>query len=300
MFTNRVKLKLQDLNYSDNLIANYIMSNKQFASSMTSYEIAKNARVAQTTVIRFAKKLGYNSFKELQLDLLYDDNTNQSGEVDPNEASILTIDKIKSAYHSTTDEMLRLNRVEKLDEIADIIYRANKILCFGSETSITMAKLFSDHLVEMGKESYASNNSYDSVNVIRNMNENDVLFIVSASGETIQSVKVATIAKKYRIKIVLLTGPHKSTLKKMADYLLVSSEYKLYTNMLIINNRCSQMFLIECLFLLIWKKDSVGHDNQIQLFNYDLDCVVGWPIREEKKKTKQVGRRIVESNKNDI
>lgn len=301
MFSNKLKMKLKDLTYNENLIANYIMSNRQSASSMTSYDIAKNARVAQTAVIRFAKKLGYSSFKELQIDLLYDDfSDGNSGEVNPDEDSVVTIDKVKSAYQSTTEEMLCLNRVENLDEVADIIYNSNKILCFGAETSITMAKLLSDHLVEMGKESYASNNAFDSVSIIHNMNENDVLFMVSASGETIQSVKVANVAKRNNIKIILLTGPHDSSLKRIADYVLITSEYKLYTNMLIINNRCSQMFLIECLFLLIWKKNPINFNEQIRQMNYDLDSVAGWPIREEKNLKKGSGRRMVENHKQDI
>lgn len=300
MFTKKLKMNLQDLSYNENLIANFIMSNKETAASMTSYDIAKNARVAQTSVIRFAKKLGYQSFKELQVDLLYDDPSDvDSGEVDPEEESILTIEKVKNAYQTTTDEMLKLNRMEMLDTVADVIYQANRVLCFGSETSIIMAKLLSDHLVEMGKDSSASNNAFDSLNSIRNMQEHDVLFMVSASGETIQSVKVAGVAKRNNVKIVLLTGPHQSTLRKMADYILVSSEYKLYTNMLIINNRCSQMFLIECLFLLIWKKNPKDFNEQIRELNYDMDSVAGWPIKHEGKKH-QSGRRMVPSEKHDV
>lgn len=54
---------------------------------------------------------------------MYDDfSDGNSGEVNPDEDSVVTIDKVKSAYQSTTEEMLRLNRVENLDEVADIIY----------------------------------------------------------------------------------------------------------------------------------------------------------------------------------
>ena len=60
------------------------------------------------------------------------------------------------------------------------------------------------------------------------------------------------------------------------------------------------MFLIECLFLLIWKKNPINFNEQIRQMNYDLDSVAGWPIREEKNLKKGSGRRMVENHKQDI
>ena len=256
MFIVKLRQNLQNLSYNENLIANYLLANRNSISSMTSYDIAKNAQVAQTSVIRFAKKIGYASFKDLQIDLLMDeDNENDSGHINPKEDAVETIGKLQRAYESTLNEVLRFNTVENLEAVVNVIYNAEKIMCFGAETSTIIAKLFSDHMQEIGKESLCSVTNFDCIGYIRNMKETDVVFLVSASGETKETIQIARAAERYGITIVALTGSHDSTLKSIANYSLISSDYKVYTDMLNITNRCSQMFLVETLFLLIWKKD---------------------------------------------
>lgn len=292
MFTVKLRQNLEKLSYNENLIANYLLANRASISSMTSYEIAKNAQVAQTSVIRFAKKIGYASFKDLQIDLLMDEeNENDSGHINPKENSVETIGKLQKAYESTLKEVLRFNAIENLETIVNVIYNAEKILCFGAETSTVIAKLFSDHIQEIGKESLCSVTNFDCIGYLRNMKKTDVLFLVSASGETQDTIQIARAAERYGIKIVALTGSHESTLKSIADYSLISSDYKVYTNMLNITNRCSQMFLVETLFLLMWKKDPDRFEKNVQGINYDLDSVAGWPMKRSSSEKKRKGRK---------
>ena len=155
MFTVKLRENIQKLSYNENLLANYILSNRQSISSMTSYDIAKKAGIAQTSVIRFAKKIGYNSFKDLQLDLLTDENNYGDGCIDPQESTNQTFDRLKDSYCSTLEEVLRFNNLDKFNEVAKVLYDANKIVCYGNETSYVIAKLFSDHMLEIGKDSLA-------------------------------------------------------------------------------------------------------------------------------------------------
>ncbi|WP_297036335.1 MurR/RpiR family transcriptional regulator [uncultured Enorma sp.] len=299
MFSGHLKMKLQDLSYKENLIANFIMANRASASSMTSYEIAEGAGVAQSAVMRFSKKLGYSSFKELQVDLMYDD-PDDSNEVSPEEDTVTTVEKIQRAYQQSVEEMLRLNRGDVLEQIAGAIYRAHRLLCFGAETSLVMARLFSDHMSEIGKDSHASSDLFDSAGFIKNMGPNDLLLIVSASGETLSCVKVAELAKKYSVPMVSITGPHANTVRSMADYELVSSDYKVFTNMVVINNRCSQMFLLECLFLLVWKHNPIEFNKKIQELNQNLDSVAGWPMKTKRDAFAGDAHRITSDGKQKV
>lgn len=298
MFTVRLRENIQKLSYNENLLANYILSNRQSISSMTSYDIAKKAGIAQTSVIRFAKKIGYNSFKDLQLDLMMDENNYGDGCIDPQESTNQTYDRLKDSYRSTLEEVLRFNNLDKFDEVAKVLYDAKKIVCYGYETSYVIAKLFSDHMLEIGKDSLAFTNSFECVGSLRNMKNTDIIFLVSASGETKETIQIAKAAEKYGVTIVSLTGSHDSTLKNVSSYSLITSDYKIYTDMLNITNRCSQMFIVEMLFLLIWKYNPKEFEKNIQDMNFDLDTVAGWPMKKETSKYK--GRKNLLTDKRYI
>lgn len=300
MFIVKLRKNIHKLSYNENLLANYLLANRQTISSMTSYDIAKQAGVAQTSVIRFAKKIGYDSFKDLQVDLLMDENIYDDGRIDPKESTSQTFDRLKNSYSSTLDEVLRFNGLEEFDKISKVLHDAEKVVCYGYETSYVIAKLFSDHLLEIGKDSNSFANAFDCVGAIRNMKKTDVVFLVSASGETKETIQIARAAQKYHVTIVSLTGSHDSTLKKSSSYSLITSDYKIYTNMLNITNRCSQMFIVEMLFLLIWKYNPKEFEKNIQDMNFDLDTVAGWPMKKEKEEAKFKGRKNLPNDKRYI
>ena len=130
------------------------------------------------------------------------------------------------------------------------------------------------------------------------MKNTDVIFLVSASGETKETIQIAKAAEKYGVTIVSLTGSHDSTLKNVSSYSLITSDYKIYTDMLNITNRCSQMFIVEMLFLLIWKYNPKEFEKNIQDMNFDLDTVAGWPMKKETSKYK--GRKNLPTDKRYI
>ena len=68
--------------------------------------------------------------------------------------------------------------------------------------------------------------------------------------------------------------------------------------MLNITNRCSQMFIVEMLFLLIWKYNPKEFEKNIQDMNFDLDTVAGWPMKKETSKYK--GRKNLPTDKRYI
>ncbi|MGL4382274.1 MAG: MurR/RpiR family transcriptional regulator, partial [Bacilli bacterium] len=74
MIQTRLKLATKKLTNSEKKVAEYIINNPQPFRTMTSYELASVLDVGQSTIIRFSQKLGYDSFKMLQLDVQSDHN----------------------------------------------------------------------------------------------------------------------------------------------------------------------------------------------------------------------------------
>jgi DNA-binding MurR/RpiR family transcriptional regulator len=284
MFIIKLKQVLPDLTYSENLIANYLISNKQDLNNLTSYDLAKKVEVGQATIIRFSKKLGYNSYKEMLLDIVNNDcNDFDNSEVQEQESTVETLEKLKYCYNMVLDEILRFNSVGNIDQIVDALYYADKIFCYGAQSSNTIAELFANKLLEIGKEAYNSKDTFVGVSLIRNMSEKDVVFLVSGSGGSKSTIQLAKLAKERGITVICITGLQNNPLKELATYSLNASEYLLYTNLKSVTNRCSQLYLVDCLFLNLWKKNATKYNKQIMDIGLYFQSEFGYPCNFEQE-----------------
>ena len=62
-YANKLKLIIEDLTYSEEMLADYIDSHRSEIQNLTSKELSDIVGVSQSTVIRFSQKLGYGSYK---------------------------------------------------------------------------------------------------------------------------------------------------------------------------------------------------------------------------------------------
>lgn len=257
MFVVNLKRALPTFTHSENRIATYLTDNLSALEDLTSYDLAKKAGVGQSTIIRFSQKLGYKSFKDMVDDILDDDADGlKSSSIDANEGTVETVEKLKHGYEAALDEILKYNPVDIIDAIVDKIYNAGKVFCFGAQSSNFFAALFVNRLLEIGMEAYNTEDTFRAFSIIRKMKPGDVAFFVSSSGESEVTLRLARVAKEHGIAVVCITGLQDSTLKSLSDYYMCGAEYVVYTSLKSVTNRCSQLFLIDCLYLNLWKKAS--------------------------------------------
>lgn len=56
----------------EKMISDYIVENSEEVVNMSSRELARKTLTNSTTIIRFIKKLGYHSYNDFKVNLLYD------------------------------------------------------------------------------------------------------------------------------------------------------------------------------------------------------------------------------------
>ncbi|WP_448911125.1 MurR/RpiR family transcriptional regulator, partial [Holdemania massiliensis] len=210
-------------------------------------------------------KLGYKSYKDLYDDLIKSSlNDMDISSVSPEEDTVETNEKLYRSYDATLKEVMDYNPVQTIDIIVDRLYLAEKVFCFGAQSSNILAKLFTNRLLEIGIEAYNSEDNFVAISLLKKMKKNDVAFFVSSSGESTVTNKLARFAKQQGVTLITITGIQDNTLKRMSDYSLCCPEFIIYTNFKSITNRCSQLFLIDCIYLNLWKKDPERHNKSIR------------------------------------
>lgn len=264
MFIVNLKRAMSNFTHSENRIATYLTDNLAAVENLTSYELAEKTKVSQSTIIRFSQKLGYKTFKDMLDDILENDaDALKNSAIRANEDTVETIEKLQYSYTMALQDILRYNPAELIDTIVDLLYRAKKVFCFGAQSSNPLAELFSNRLLEIGIEAHNTADTFSAFTTLRGMKEGDIAFFISATGESEITLRLARFAKQQKLTIICITGLQESTLKALSDYSMCSAEYIVYTSLKSVANRCSQLFLIDCLYLNLWKKDPIRFNESL-------------------------------------
>ncbi|MFQ5834749.1 MAG: 6-phospho-3-hexuloisomerase [bacterium] len=101
---------------------------------------------------------------------------------------------------------------EEINEFIDFLLSAKKVFVMGVGRVMFMMQCFAKRIKHLGIDSYVVGET-----IVPAITNKDILVVGSGSGETITSVTLARVAKKFGAKVALITAAKNSTLKKMAN-----------------------------------------------------------------------------------
>lgn len=265
MYITRLKSAMDTLTETEKRIGTYIEKNldKMKASKPSSYAFAEELKVGQTTVIRFSKKLGYKSFRELQLDLSSSAEKLEIEEISIDESISKTNFKVMKQYQDVVDSTFVLNTERALQSAVNHIKDANRILIFGIENSNLFAEYFSNQLRNIGFFTFHSSNPHAAYTMIAKMNEHDLVILLSDSGETQEILKAARLSKKRAVPIISITRMAKNKLQDYSDVVLKTVNRTSDSRLEAMSIRCSQLYLIDAIYLNLFKTDYEAYKDMI-------------------------------------
>lgn len=206
-----------------------IMKDKNIdISDMDISEFSKSFYVSNSTVTRFAQKLGFDGFHELKY--------------------AINNDKDHYIYKSQSIYKKIIDSVEKLDqESVDFIKNIpsfKKILLIGIGSSGLVANEFAYKLNEfnLANVNYATE-PYRIDLLCENLNDEDLLIAISNTGEHFNILKAIDIAKTKKAKILAISQDESSNLSKLSDIAIISPSYPSHT--IKISKTISQLIIVD-------------------------------------------------------
>ena len=104
----------------------------------------------------------------------------------------------------------------QISQIVKAFFQANRIFVYGAGRSGLASKAFAIRLVHLGFQTFVIGETIGAP-----VKKDDLVFIVSGSGETIPSVMTAEIAKNIGATLVVVTGRKNSRIVQFADISVV-------------------------------------------------------------------------------
>ena len=233
--------------------ADYIMSHRGATQFMSISELAEASGVAEATVSRFCRRLGYKGYNAFKLAVA--NSTAQSKNPSPLAGAVEDDDsfedmcrKIYAADMGAMTETLDLIKKESIIRAADLLEQAGKVLCMGQGGSMIIAEETAHLFSTAGGKYFPVHDSHLQAIAAASLEENDVIFFFSYSGATVDMVHTMNLARSRGAKILLVTHFPKSPGSALADVVLQCGANESPLQLGSVAARIAQMFLADVLF----------------------------------------------------
>ncbi|PFJ19486.1 RpiR family transcriptional regulator [Bacillus cereus] len=237
-FAERVHKFEYKLNDTDDQIIEYIEKNKYDFVNQSIQNIAARLYTVPNTITRLSKKLGYDGFSHLK--------NNIKAELD----STKSTDEDSSYYFiQKTFELIDMERIETTSKV---LHEAKHALFFGVGDSSDFCEMMTRNLRVAGKTSEHYIHRHEMIHMLEQLGHQDVLFLISLSGETPQVLEIAEIAKQRGIPIISLTHFTRNSLQEAATINLYCYAPKKTKNGYNITDRTPVMIVLQTLSQFYW------------------------------------------------
>lgn len=235
-------------------IADYLMESKESIIEMSARDIADKTNTSAPTVVRFAKKIGFNSLNEMKLKIsinLEKKDENKSFEyLESNLETKSIIYGIKNSIHSVIDKTIDLIDEKELDKAIKLLVKANNIYVFSIGSSGLVGLDLYYKLSRINKRCIVHSDTHLQLTSSVLVDKDDVVVAISYSGETREILKCVENAKANGAPIISITKASiNNKLEALSDITLKVPYQEKSLREGAISSRMSQLAIIDILFL---------------------------------------------------
>lgn len=247
---------------SDKKLADFLLAEPDRARHLSSQQLALEAGVSQSSVVKFAQKLGFKGFPALKLaisealasspdpfsitvhnQILGDDTLRVVGEK--------LINENLSAMRATLD----VNSEEKLQQSVEMLRTARRIVLTGIGASGLVARNFGWKLMKIGLNAIVEQDMHALLATVQAMDPQDLLLPISYSGERREINMAADEMLRAGGRILAITGFTPNALQQRASHCLYTIAEEQATRSAAISSTSAQTMLTDLLFMALVQRD---------------------------------------------
>lgn len=243
-------------------IADYILEQPDKIIHSPISQVADSLGVAEATVFRFCKKIGFKGYQAMKIalasevttDMTFNHESIQEGDDDKTVA-----EKIFKSNISTLEETLSIIDGEMLNQAVKSILKANRLEFYGSGGSGALVLDAHHQFMRTGIPTVSYSDSHCQVMSASQLSDQDVAIFISHTGSNQDILKALEVAKNNGATTIGITTLTKSPLSDGVDIPLytVSDETDYRSEAL--SSRLAQLSIIDALYVNV----SIGLKKQM-------------------------------------
>lgn len=226
-------IKKYSFTNQEQALANYILENPECIIEYNAKELAKLTYTSSSTIVRFAKKLGFSGYPAMQMQYTKEyvvKNQYQNYTVNKSTMTKEVIEIVENLYHYVLEETKQMLSKETLVRITNYMLQAKKIDFYASDINYSRIQSMCLKLSTLNIQAQA----YNALNetYINSVNPKECLsFVVSHSGKNQSMIDIAYRLRKRNITTIALTGNSDPSLSLVCNesLLLFSNDDSLHS-----------------------------------------------------------------------
>ncbi|BBT69950.1 MULTISPECIES: MurR/RpiR family transcriptional regulator [Enterobacteriaceae] len=257
-----IRQRYPQLAQSDRKLADFILVQPDLARHLSSQQLASQAGVSQSSVVKFAQKLGFKGFPALKLAL----SEALASNANPHSVAVhnqicgddplrLVGEKLIKDNVAAMHASLDVNSEDKLLETVNLLRNARRIVLTGIGASGLVARNFSWKLMKIGFNAVAELDMHALLATVQAMAQDDLLLAVSYSGARREINLAADETLRVGGKVLAITGFSPNTLQQRATHCLYTIAEEQATRSAAISSTSAQMMLTDLLFMGLVQQD---------------------------------------------
>lgn len=228
------------LNETDLLIWDYISNHRKACEKLSIDQLALKCCVSRTSIMRFVQKLSLEGYSELKVYLRL-----ENAYAAPPEG---TVDQVCRVY----EELIHTMRLMDYSEIFRMIDGARRLYVYGAGMlQTTVQRELKRIFLTADKVFFDINGPNESRKMAGAIHEEDLVVIISVSGESASALEFARTLKIRNVPFISITKQNVNTLARMSRHNLyvTTRTFNLFYGEIDYETVTSFFLLIELLFL---------------------------------------------------
>lgn len=245
-------------------IADYILKNPENIIHNTINEVAEDLGVADATVFRFCKRLGFKGYQAMKIALASEIMTPMQQiheEITEQDDEKHIAEKIFRSNIRTLEHTLQILDKNSLKKAVDLILAANRVNFYGTGGSAVIAMDGYHKFVRTGIATFAFIDSHFQLMSASQLTPNDVAVVISHSGSNRDTINILKVAKENGAKVIGITSFPKSPIGQDSDVALFTSSEETEYRSEALASRIGQLSLIDALYVnvMVLNKAKANH-----------------------------------------
>lgn len=251
----QLRAQKKQYNSTENKLIDYILQDTVRAREATIRELSNGSGVSTATISRFAKKIGFDSFRDFSMSLASATTTLSPvdffGEITDNDDTDAIAQKVFAGASNALKATVNHLTTSMLDTATHYLVAANRVGFFGIGGSSLVA-FNAYHKFLRTPLNVIAHPDYD-IQLMQavKLNNHDAAVVISHSGRNKDTLLIAQKLKENHVKVIAITAFAESPLAKSADLVLLSLAEEINFRSESMSSLIAQITIIDTLFTLV-------------------------------------------------
>jgi DNA-binding MurR/RpiR family transcriptional regulator len=245
---------MQDASGASVKIGRFVLRSPLRARNLSIGALAKACGASAATIFRFCRDLGYEGYKEFQLDLAVavaqsDSMTLEEFSGDQSPASIVR--QVFEYNRQSLAETARMLDTGVLVRVAKQLQNSRRSMFVGIGASALVAHYAGLRLLSLGFSALAVVDPYLQIFATENVGAGDVVVGISHTGQTNHVVDAVRAARRRGAPTVAITNYPQSPLAAASNFRLITAFHEHRINAAVSSSIAAQLCVINSLYFIL-------------------------------------------------